>query len=430
MKIMAVILFCILANTFQYAQNYWERVTSPTTRLFYDSFLLDTVYGWASGDSGMIVHTSNGGESWVLQNSGIDFYPVEKLFFIDRNNGWALVNDFLFFGTIILRTSNGGANWSSSRFYDTTQVINAVHFLNHSTGYISGFTGKIFKTTNSGVNWSECRIDTNYCPFLFMFPKAKFYFTNSQTGFVCGGQRDIQGIIWKTTDSGANWFTYCLTAEPLLDVKAFSNGWVVTAGGDPEYGLGTAQSTDNGVSWSSFSVGNTGIGYNLAYRTPSEVWIPMGFGKTFVVSLDSGNANSDWIVIPATDSISVYSAGFASETCGWAFGDKGEILKYNKNIIGISNSQNNIPERNYLRQNYPNPFNPSTVISYDLSKPADVKITIYDLLGREAAVIFQGWQTAGNHKTVFLSKNLASGIYIYKITVGDFSDTKKMVILK
>ena len=428
MKKYSLILFICTLQVI--SQDYWVRVPSPTTKWLVDSYLLDSLYGWASGDSGTILHTSNGGNNWILQNSGITAFNVEKIFFIDRNNGWAIVNDFLFFGTIILRTSNSGSTWQSSRFFDSSQVINTIYFHDINTGYVSGFTGRIYKTTNSGNNWIECFVDTNYCPFLYLFPKYKFNFLNTTTGYVCGGQRDIQGMVWKTTNSGVNWFTYCLTAEPLFDIRPFSNGWIVSAGGDPEYGLGLAQSADFGVNWEPISLGFSGIGYSLAYRTPSEVWIPMGFGKIFAVSTDSGNGNRPWKIVQTPDSISVYSAGFPSPQHGWAFGDKGEILKYNKNIIGISSNQNIMPVENKLGQNYPNPFNPVTTIKYSISKAGFVKFNVFDITGKEVYSSAEGYKPIGQHSFKFFIKNLSSGVYFYKISAVDYSESKKMVILK
>src|SRR5688572_14738934 len=142
----------LLAVTFEiHSQNYWERVPSPVTKTLRSSFFLDTTYGWAVGDSGAIIHTSNSGQNWVVQDAGITAFEIESIFFLNSTTGWALCNDYLFFGTMILKTTNGGQNWSNTRYYDTTQVLNVIHFLNAQTGYITGYTGEISKTTNGGL---------------------------------------------------------------------------------------------------------------------------------------------------------------------------------------------------------------------------------------------------------------------------------------
>jgi photosystem II stability/assembly factor-like uncharacterized protein len=410
------------------SQEYWQRVPSPTTKWLYQSYFVDSVYGWAVGDSGAIVHTSNGGANWALQNSGIQNYPIDDIFFVNRTTGWALANDYLFFGTIVLRTTNGGLNWTNARFYDTSAVLSTVYFFNQNVGFMSGYTGRVFKTTNGGSNWFDTRIDTSFCSYLYLFPKVKFDFLNAQTGYVCGGQIDIQGIIWKTTDSGLNWFTYCVTPEPLADIKAINSNKVISSGGDFEYGAITAQTSNSGSIWHYDTTGFFGIGKNLAFRTPSELWLPLAFAQTWAVNLDSGSINSSWYRINAPDSTSVYAAEFVSPVSGWAFGSYGAIMKYNSSVIGIL--ENQVPSQLTLFQNYPNPFNPSTTISYQLVKPEFVKITVYDLLGKQVRLIIEGMKPAGLNKFKFVNMNLASGVYIYKVEAGKFSEMKKMVLLK
>ncbi|MCC6864629.1 MAG: T9SS type A sorting domain-containing protein [Ignavibacteria bacterium] len=97
--------------------------------------------------------------------------------------------------------------------------------------------------------------------------------------------------------------------------------------------------------------------------------------------------------------------------------------------IGIENNQNNLTDW-HLGQNYPNPFNPTTKIEYNLKKTGFVSLKVYDILGREVANLINDIQTAGVKSIEFDGTNLPSGIYIYKLKAGDFSDTKKMILVK
>jgi photosystem II stability/assembly factor-like uncharacterized protein len=427
-----LLLMFLAAGMFHevFAQDYWLRVPSPTTRWLTRSCFVDTVFGWAAGDSGTIIHTSNSGTNWVVQNSGITDYPIDDIFFVNRRYGWALANDYLFQGTFVLTTTNGGSNWSVSRFSDTDAVLGTIYFRDTLNGFASGFTGNIFRTTNGGINWLESHVDTNYCPFLFRFPKNRFDFFDAQTGYACGGHFDIQGIIWKTTDSGANWFTYCVTPEPLYDIKAISSSKIISCGGDFEYGGITATSFNGGNSWIYDTTGIFGIARDLAFRTPSELWLPLSFAQVWGVSLDSGGIQSQWHMIPAPDTTSIYAAEFVSPTLGWGFGSNGAIVKYNASVIGLPWNGTSVPLKHMLNQNYPNPFNPSTTISYYLAKPEFVKITLYDLLGRQLKVIAEGIKPPGNNKFVFQNYGLASGVYIYKLEAGSFTESRKMVLVK
>ncbi len=83
-----------------------------------------------------------------------------------------------------------------------------------------------------------------------------------------------------------------------------------------------------------------------------------------------------------------------------------------------------------LDQNYPNPFNPTTTIKYEIPKNSFVKLSIYDLLGREISTLVNQAQNAGYHEVTFNAKDLASGIYIYQIQAGEFSRIKKMLLMK
>ncbi len=96
--------------------------------------------------------------------------------------------------------------------------------------------------------------------------------------------------------------------------------------------------------------------------------------------------------------------------------------------LGIINNQ--IPVKYELKQNYPNPFNPGTEIEYSLLKPSNVKLSIYDISGKLIQTLVNEFETTGTYKVQFDGTNFASGIYIYKVETDEFTDTKKMILLK
>lgn len=96
---------------------------------------------------------------------------------------------------------------------------------------------------------------------------------------------------------------------------------------------------------------------------------------------------------------------------------------------GINSSKTN-PVQFQLLQNYPNPFNPSTVISYHVPMLSDVTLKIYDVLGREISILVNEEKKVGSYEVNFDGSNLTSGIYFYKLSVGKFSETNKMTLLK
>jgi hypothetical protein len=89
-----------------------------------------------------------------------------------------------------------------------------------------------------------------------------------------------------------------------------------------------------------------------------------------------------------------------------------------------------VPALFSLSQNYPNPFNPSTVISYQLSAISHVRLSVYDVVGREVATLVNEYKPAGIYAVNFDASKLSSGIYFYKLQTGNFTSTKKMVLMK
>ena len=88
------------------------------------------------------------------------------------------------------------------------------------------------------------------------------------------------------------------------------------------------------------------------------------------------------------------------------------------------------PDKFILNQNYPNPFNPSTVLSYNLKTDAEVKLTVFNLVGQSVQVLVNGFQPAGYYEVTFDATDLPAGIYLYKLQVGEYSSVKRMTLVK
>lgn len=107
-----------------------------------------------------------------------------------------------------------------------------------------------------------------------------------------------------------------------------------------------------------------------------------------------------------------------------------DMITIERSTVGINPINNQVPSAYSLSQNYPNPFNPVTNIEFGLPKNGDVKLAIYNALGTEVGVVFNGYKTAGNYKADFNAVNLSSGVYFYKLIAADFTATKKMMLIK
>jgi hypothetical protein len=102
--------------------------------------------------------------------------------------------------------------------------------------------------------------------------------------------------------------------------------------------------------------------------------------------------------------------------------------------VGVEEIDNEIPSNYSLEQNYPNPFNPSTTIQFSIPHRSMVTLKVYDLLGNKIATLVNEEKPAGSYEIDFIPassiKNLASSVYFYQLRVGDYMDTKKMILLK
>lgn len=121
--------------------------------------------------------------------------------------------------------------------------------------------------------------------------------------------------------------------------------------------------------------------------------------------------------------------------------DKTDINEEGGIRLGIYNGETLIAEREFririshplkyeLKQNYPNPFNPTTTICYTIPQKSMVSLKIFNILGEEVSVLIDEEKEAGEHKIIFSAEGIASGIYYYKIKSGDYSETKKLIIVK
>ena len=109
----------------------------------------------------------------------------------------------------------------------------------------------------------------------------------------------------------------------------------------------------------------------------------------------------------------------------------GMIYLENQILTSINDNQTGfIPNEIFLSQNHPNPFNPVTTISYSLPVSGEVTLIIYNLLGEEVARLVDGFQQAGEYRLSWNASNVSSGIYFYRLSAGNYTETKKMVLLK
>ena len=140
-------------------------------------------------------------------------------------------------------------------------------------------------------------------------------------------------------------------------------------------------------------------------------------GATVVVNSGLGSP-ADIFIKKSADTLAVPNSSLNSVTF------------HNISITGITPLYNEIPQGFSLEQNYPNPFNPSTNFEFKIAETGLVKLSVYDALGREIETILNKTLTAGTYKAEWNASNYPSGVYFYRITAGEFSEVRKMTLVK
>ncbi|MFZ1321037.1 MAG: YCF48-related protein [Ignavibacteria bacterium] len=423
-----ITVFLCCAGEAGAADDYWLMQPKQTSQNLSSCVFTDTLNGWIAGDSGLIINTRNNGLSWEQQFTGITNNIIE-LFFLNGNVGYALswVLDATppnYYGTKILTTINGGQNWNVSMFPDSNVFLNTVFFRDSLNGYLAGSGGKLYYTSDGGADWLLAPIDSGID---FGFPVNKISFYDENYGLAVGGAIDIAGVVWKSTNGGRSWRTIVVGPEPINDFLFLDKNNAVGVGGDFEYGSSQINSSDMGSNWLYEEFQVFGIANTIAYRTPEEGWISLGIVDSFLVTTNGGQ---NWNLTGTPQQSNIYDITFSSNRNGWAVGNNGVILKYNSSLVSVNNLNSVNPESFILQQNYPNPFNPKTVINYELRVTSNAKLRVFDVLGNEVAELVNEKQNAGSYSVEFDGSGFASGIYFYKLTAGEFSETKRMILLK
>jgi hypothetical protein len=149
-------------------------------------------------------------------------------------------------------------------------------------------------------------------------------------------------------------------------------------------------------------------------------WSPRVRPVNNLAIFNGQNAGGYWR-ITVTD---IFPGADDGRLIGWG------IQFNNQAITAVNEEITGIPKKFALHQNYPNPFNPTTTIKYDLAKESFVKITVYDILGKQVQTLVNEQKKAGSYALEINASGLASGVYFYKIEAGTFVATKKMMLIK
>lgn len=429
-KILIFILLSVSYNKISFSQGYWERLNSPTTNNLSSVHFTDSLYGWAAGASGTIIHTTNGGADWVLQDTGSE-NNILDISFLSRTLGWAVYweTSNYPFGTYVLKTTDGGANWIRSS--DPVEIIfsQTITFTDSLNGWMGGKPYPIARTTDGGDTWAEADIDSSTYS---TFPVYDIKFFNSKFGYASGGVFDCCGIMWWTTNGGNYWFvadTPNVGPEPIYQVHIIDSLNVIGVGGDFEwwgFGVATMRTSDGGNFWDFEYIGISGVAWDIDFRTDYEVWAALGGEQKLIYSFDSGLT---WNSVSTPDSTMIFKMTFPDSLHGYGVGLDGAIIKYKPSVSSLESKVVSVIQAFELYQNYPNPFNPKTNIGFRVSNFGFVSIKVFDVLGNEVSTLVNEYKPAGKYEIEFDASHLAGGVYFYTLLSENHIKTRKMIFV-
>ncbi len=347
---------------------------------------------------------------------------------------------------------------SDGQYYQNSTYLHAFVKDSPNAGQTNGF--RHFMTVNWGSTHTNEMITTDPKD---NYPTAQFLATSSQDSVLISFERifdqNSTGFgIYKTTDVPTTTVSYVLTPmtesgvkneKPCLTVSQQSPSLekkmmiTYTSGGVPECyystnggklwnfrpipGLPTCSYTFCSSDSSSASGQNFVVGY-VTLNGDSVMTSRVSAGGLFSFT-KINNTSSSPLYVPAFCIYSNANGKFSSSAFA---GNSGVNIYFDGEhlLTGIQNINSEIPEEYKLEQNYPNPFNPVTNIKFSVLKSGHVTLKVYDIKGSEIATLVNLQINAGSYEYDFNAANLPSGAYFYRLTAGEFTEVKKMILVK
>lgn len=379
---------------------------------------INTTTGIAAGYNGTIAKSNDGGATWSIAGTITGSNPWD-MDMVDSEYAWVVGT-----GEKIFRTTDSGANWTE-QFSMGGLGTYGVSFIDRNNGVAGGTGGNTYYTSNGGTTWTSAVTPPDRTVWGMHIASSPVY--GSVAMAACAS-----GYVFTSTDGGRNWIEEPRFAINTMDdvyMTDAANAWFVGSSGlilkytnqgnvPVELNSFNFFLSDNSVtlSWiTSSEANNKGFNIERLSEETSE-WNNIGFVKG---SGSSSEINSysftDENLLPGKYQYRLNQINFDGSS---KFYDLGEIVE-----IGI-------PAEFSLSQNYPNPFNPKTTISFSLAAKEFISLKVFDILGKEVAELISEVKEAGNYKIEFDASELTSGIYFYSLNAGNFSSTKKLILMK
>ncbi|MEO8447104.1 MAG: T9SS type A sorting domain-containing protein [bacterium] len=431
-QLILTVLFFIYFSNPSFSQPTWTEQTSGVTVTLTSVHATNDAV-WACGYSGTVLRSTNSGVTWLnVSGNGIPT-ATQLINVVAIGINTALVAGYVGTNTFVYRTSNSGANWTQV-FTEANGFINAMYMKPNGTdGFMTGdpvgTRWSLWKTTNGGVSWdsSGCylpRVGTTEAGWnnsLFGYDNRLWFGTNNTK-------------IYHSTNFGSSWIAQPTTGE----VNSYAVWFEVLTPEQNGFSGGATmlKTTNYGTTWNpntTLGTGNIGgitggpfiitdnimsIPYHFYVRsTSNKIYYSTNGGTSWVDQYTALTGNYRYI------GTNYYAYGM------WAVRDNGGIsfLDIGTNVTQTGTE---VPESYSLSQNYPNPFNPVTSIKFSVPKDGNVNIKVYDVYGKEIGEYVDEFLSRGEYNVSFDGTGFSSGIYFCVMKADNFTDKKKMILVK
>ncbi|HUI31495.1 MAG TPA: T9SS type A sorting domain-containing protein [Candidatus Acidoferrales bacterium] len=382
------------------------------------------------GFNGAFLRSTDRGNTWsrvIPTGMGTD-----SIFSLNKCGG------YLFAGTnapvSLYRSSDNGNSWSAAgQGLPPNTNVNGMTYLNGVT--YAATTNGVLGSTDNGTSWTADTLGLNLGPP----PFPPEYMNYGTVGITSAGSNlyVIEALngkgAYRTSADSISWTPIGLdsvseSAITSLDTNVFvatTRGIFLYSGGTAwlDRSVGLPFSDSASITLCSFATSDTLLFAYIEVSSSTfyghEIYVTHDLGKTWIDVNDSAFAGSSVTAMVATPKYLFVG----TQSGAWQIPISDVITSVNENLPPV-------PSKYVLYQNYPNPFNPSTVIGYRLPAASHVTLKVYDVMGREVKTLVNERQSAGSHSARFDAGSLPSGLYFYRIQAGNYSSTKKALLVK
>lgn len=420
-------------------------VSAPSASRLNDGFFVTNDLGWIVNGIGQIHRTTDGGMTWTKQFDKTSFTHFRSVGFFDSLHGyagalgWGDVNNTSAKDTVILyKTTNGGLHWIPEPQLTSKTIERGfcgMHVFNDSIIYAVGRVrgpAWFYKTTDRGKTW----IAKNMNQYAGGLIDVRFFTKDS--GLIVGltdtTHTASRGIILSTSDAGETWDTVHVTSRTnewawKIAFPSRMTGFVSLQRNSNVAPVYIVKTTDGGLTWHDKLFSSTGyFVQGIGFLNDTLGWA----GGTTLLPKQTTDGGETWTPLTIGNQLNRFRK--VNDSLLYVVG--ASVWKYSTGTTTEAERPIKImPSTAALRQNYPNPFNPQTTIEFSVPDDGFVTISVYDITGQWVRTLYSDYAAKGTVKVswngrIESDEEAASGTYFYRLETKNFSETKKMILIR